>query len=122
MRAGGGGGERGWDALMASSTQRIWVLATLGDSEGQGSLACCSPLSHKESDMTKWLNSKCDSGSPCARTYDNTKQRQVKALCSPTGYLSDGEGRGEEEQWLSENQKIRECRFIKGKKRYANTV
>ena len=26
-----------------------------GDSEGQGSLACCSPLSHKESDMTKLL-------------------------------------------------------------------
>ena len=25
---------------------------TLGDSEGQGSLACCSPWSHKELDMT----------------------------------------------------------------------
>ena len=24
----------------------------LGGSEGQGSLACCSPRSHKESDMT----------------------------------------------------------------------
>ena len=24
----------------------------LGDSEGQRSLACCSPWSHKESDMT----------------------------------------------------------------------
>ena len=23
---------------------------------GQGSLVCCSPLGHKESDMTKWLN------------------------------------------------------------------
>jgi len=23
-----------------------------GDSEGQGSLACCSPQGHKESDMT----------------------------------------------------------------------
>ena len=29
---------------------------TLGDGEGQGSLACCSPRSHKESDLTKWLN------------------------------------------------------------------
>ena len=29
---------------------------TLGDSEGQGSLVCCSPCSHKESDRTKWLN------------------------------------------------------------------
>ena len=26
------------------------------DSEGQGSLVCCSPCNHKESDMTKWLN------------------------------------------------------------------
>ena len=29
---------------------------TRGDSEGQGSLACCSPWVHKESDMTKRLN------------------------------------------------------------------
>ena len=30
---------------------------TPGDSEGQGSLACCSPSSCKESDMTQQLNS-----------------------------------------------------------------
>ena len=29
---------------------------TLGDSEGQGGLACCSPGGCKESDMTKHLN------------------------------------------------------------------
>ena len=29
---------------------------TLGDSEGQGSLACCSPWGGKESDMTGQLN------------------------------------------------------------------
>ena len=29
---------------------------SLGDSEGQGGLACCSPWGHKESDMTGWLN------------------------------------------------------------------
>ena len=29
---------------------------TLGDGEGQGSLASCSPWGHKESDMTKRLN------------------------------------------------------------------
>ena len=29
---------------------------TLGDSEGQGSLACCSLWGRKESDMIKWLN------------------------------------------------------------------
>ena len=28
---------------------------TLGDSEGYGSLACCSPWGHNESDMTQWL-------------------------------------------------------------------
>ena len=29
---------------------------TLGDSEGQGSLVCCSPWGRKESDTTKGLN------------------------------------------------------------------
>ena len=29
---------------------------TSGDSEGQGSLACCSPWGCKELDMTEWLN------------------------------------------------------------------
>ena len=29
---------------------------TLGDSEGQGSLACCSTWCHKESDTTERLN------------------------------------------------------------------
>ena len=29
---------------------------TPGDSEGQGSLACCNPWGHKESDTTEWLN------------------------------------------------------------------
>ena len=29
---------------------------TSGDGEGQGSLACCSPWGHKESDMTQQLN------------------------------------------------------------------
>ena len=30
---------------------------TLGDDEGQGSLVCCSPWGHKESDTTEPLNS-----------------------------------------------------------------
>ena len=29
----------------------------LGDGEGQGSLECCSPWGHKESDTTERLNS-----------------------------------------------------------------
>ena len=31
---------------------------TLGDSEGHGSLACCSPWGCKELDMTEQLNNK----------------------------------------------------------------
>ena len=31
---------------------------TRGDSEGQGSLVCCSPWGHKELDTTEWLNNK----------------------------------------------------------------
>ena len=29
---------------------------TLGDNEGQGSLACCSPRGHKDSNMTEQLS------------------------------------------------------------------
>ena len=36
-------------------------LSKLGDSEGQGSLACCSPWGCKESDMTEWLNNNIQS-------------------------------------------------------------
>ena len=32
---------------------------TPGDNEGQGSLACCSSWSRKESDTTKPLNNNC---------------------------------------------------------------
>ena len=31
---------------------------TPGDGEGQGSLVCCSPWGHKESETTQWLSSK----------------------------------------------------------------
>ena len=34
----------------------------VGDSEGQGSLACCSPWGHKELDMTKQLNNNNKTG------------------------------------------------------------
>ena len=46
------------DCSMASLTQRTWVWANSGDSEEQGSLVCCSPWGHKESDMTEWLDNK----------------------------------------------------------------
>ena len=41
---------------MTSPTR--WTWATPGDGEGQGSLACCSPWGHKESDTTEWPNKK----------------------------------------------------------------
>ena len=41
---------------MASPTHGHEFWQTLGDDEGQGSLACCSPWGHKESNMTEQLN------------------------------------------------------------------
>ena len=39
----------GWHhQLSGPEFERAW-----GDNEGQGSLACCSPWGHKESDTTK---------------------------------------------------------------------
>ena len=52
LRAGEEGDNRWWDGWMASQTQLTWIWATLEDSEGWGSLACCSPWDHKESEAT----------------------------------------------------------------------
>ena len=43
-------GNRGRDGWMTSSTQWTWIWATLGDSNGQANLACCSPWGCKELD------------------------------------------------------------------------
>ena len=53
LRAGWEAGDRGWDSWMASWTQWTWVWATTGESEGQESLACCSPWTRKES-LSDW--------------------------------------------------------------------
>ena len=37
-------------------TNRHEFEQALGDGEGQGSLVCCSPQGHKESDTTEQLN------------------------------------------------------------------
>ena len=42
--------------LKASRTWWTWVWSSSGSWCGQGSLACCSPWGHKESDTTEWLN------------------------------------------------------------------
>ena len=50
-------GDRRWDGWVESPTPLGHEFEqTPGDSEGQGSLVCCSPWGCKESDMTKWLN------------------------------------------------------------------
>ena len=54
----GEGANRGWDGLVASSTQ--WCHQTIEQAlvvrEGQGSSVCCSPLAGKTSDTTKRLS------------------------------------------------------------------
>ena len=52
---------------------------TLGDSEGQGSLACYSPWGHKESDTTERLNSnhQVEGGS----TLESDSGHLAKAQC-----------------------------------------
>ena len=52
LKAGEEGNNRGWDGWMASPTWWTWVRGL----RGQGSLTCCSPWSHKESDTTEWWN------------------------------------------------------------------
>ena len=59
---------------------------TLGDSEGQGSLACCSPWGHKELDLTQWLsnnNSNCP-GCPVLRLCLSMHQFSSVAQSYPT--------------------------------------
>ena len=58
LRAGGEEGDRGWDDWMASLLNGHEFEQAPGDDEGQGSLACCSPWGHKESETTEWLNNK----------------------------------------------------------------
>ena len=50
--------DRGWEDWMASLTQWTEFEQALGDGEGQGSLACCSPWGYKELNTTEQLNNK----------------------------------------------------------------
>ena len=56
-----GRGRRGWQrmrSLDGITDSTDITLNKLGDSEGQGSLAWCSPWGRKELDTTKQLNNK----------------------------------------------------------------
>ena len=57
LRAGGEGGDRGWDGRWHHELNGHEFEPTPGDSEGLESLACCSLWGHKELGTTEWLNS-----------------------------------------------------------------
>ena len=56
LRAGGEGGDRGWDGGWHHQLNEYEFEQTPGDSEGQGSLVCCSRRSQKELGVTSQLN------------------------------------------------------------------
>ena len=47
------GVNRGWDGWMALPTQWHEFEQSPGDGDGQGSLVCCCPWGHKETDTTE---------------------------------------------------------------------
>ena len=47
LRAGGEGDDRRWAGWMASWLTGHGFEQTLGDREGEGSLACCNPRGHR---------------------------------------------------------------------------
>ena len=53
LKAEGERDDRRWNGWMASETLWHEFEQTLGDGKGQGSLVCCSPWDHRESDMTE---------------------------------------------------------------------
>ena len=57
LKAGGEGDSRGWELRQHDRLNGHEFEQTPRDGEGQGSLECCSPWGHKESDMTSQLNS-----------------------------------------------------------------
>ena len=50
------GDDRGWDGWMVSLTWWHDFEQALGVGDAQGSLVCCSPWGHKESDTTEQMN------------------------------------------------------------------
>ena len=52
----------------------------LGGSEGQGSLVCCRPWGHKESDLTKWLNKNNNNNPSHLSTFLSVPPKRIKTL------------------------------------------
>ena len=70
---------------------------TPGDGEGQGSLVCCSPWGHKESDTTEWLNNNSSKERSCgysqwpARHWAHQNPRQwAWGVSAPVESSDDG--------------------------------
>ena len=65
-----------------------------GDGEGQGSLACCSPWGHKESDTTERLNNKkAEAGQGRGREVLSAVRMcraGSPAMCTPEGVCTGG--------------------------------
>ena len=56
LKAKGKGGGRGWHGWWHYPLNGHEFEQTPGDGKGHGSLACCSPWGHEESNMAWWLN------------------------------------------------------------------
>ena len=54
LRVGGEGDDRGWDGWMHHWLDGLEFEQTLGDGEGQGSLACFSPWGCKQTRLSDW--------------------------------------------------------------------
>ena len=59
LKAKGERSSRGWGGQTASLTQWTWIRATLGDTEAQCSLGCCSPWGHRVwTRLSEWTTTK----------------------------------------------------------------
>ena len=69
-------------SIQQASTMCQLCIRLCGDSEGQGSLACCSPWGHKESNMTWRLNNNLQTLG-CDR--NRARPRSLPTCCSGSG-------------------------------------
>ena len=60
---------------------------TPGDSEGQGSLACCSPLGYEKLDTTERLNNN-NKGTDGAATHQHSMKMCFKSVPSSAGWAA----------------------------------
>ena len=78
------------DGWITSMTQWTWVWAnseqTLRDSEGQGSLGCCSPLGYEKLDTTERLNN--NKGTDGAAAHQHSMKMCFKSVPSSAGWAA----------------------------------